>query len=157
MEQPLKAVRKKFAGYEKRGGYGRSRREVASRSALGEWNSKRRRFDPIELIIAANRGRVPRLVPVKIGRMAASPFGFFRGNVPLMAADLATLPTTGLITQICGDAHGRNLGAYAAPAGELIFDINDFDETIRGPWEWDIKRMAASVVLAGRGAGCAAH
>jgi len=86
--------------------------------------------------------------------MAASPFGFFRGNVPLMAADLATLPTSGLITQICGDAHVRNLGAYAAPDGELIFDINDFDETIRGPWEWDIKRMAASVVLAGREAGC---
>jgi len=154
MEQPLKSLSRKIPGPDELRRYGRSRREVASRSALGEWNSKRRRFDPIELIIAANRGRVPRLVPVKIGRMAASPFGFFRGNVPLMAADLATLPTSGLITQICGDAHVRNLGAYAAPDGELIFDINDFDETIRGPWEWDIKRMAASVVLAGREAGC---
>ena len=85
--------------------------------------------------------------------MTASPFGYFRGAVPVMAADLSALPSTGLISQLCGDAHVRNLGAYAAPDGRLVFDINDFDETIRGPFEWDLKRMAASVTLAGRAIG----
>jgi uncharacterized protein (DUF2252 family) len=85
--------------------------------------------------------------------MAASPFGYFRGAVPVMAADLALLPNTGIVSQLCGDAHVRNLGAFAAPDGRLVFDINDFDETIRGPFEWDLKRMASSVTLAGRGAG----
>jgi uncharacterized protein (DUF2252 family) len=85
--------------------------------------------------------------------MAASPFAFFRGAAPLMAADLATLPKTGLRVQMCGDAHVRNLGAYAAPEGYLVFDINDFDETILGPWEWDLKRLATSLVLVGREAG----
>lgn len=152
--ESLKSLSRKIPDPDEMRRYGRSRRAVTSRSVQGEWNGKNRRFDPIELIIAANRGRVPRLLPIKIGRMAASPFGFFRGNVPLMAADLATLPTSGLTTQICGDAHVRNLGAYATADGGLIFDINDFDETIRGPWEWDVKRMAVSVVLAGREAGC---
>jgi uncharacterized protein (DUF2252 family) len=85
--------------------------------------------------------------------MAQSPFGYFRGAVPVMAADLAVLPNTGIVSQICGDAHVRNLGAYAAPDGRLVFDINDFDETIHGPFEWDLKRMATSLVLAGRGSG----
>ena len=85
--------------------------------------------------------------------MAESPFGYFRGAVPVMAADLAVLPSTGIVSQLCGDAHVRNLGAFAAPDGRLVFDINDFDETIRGPFEWDLKRMAASLVLAGRGSG----
>ena len=85
--------------------------------------------------------------------MAQSPFGYFRGAVPVMAADLSVLPNTGIVTQICGDAHVRNLGAFAAPDGRLVFDINDFDETIRGPFEWDLKRMAASLVLAGRESG----
>src|SRR5262249_12775931 len=99
------------------------------------------------------RGRLPALLPIKHGRMAVSPFGFFRGAVPVMAADLARLPVTGLAVQICGDAHVRNLGAFAAPDGHLVFDINDFDETIRAPWEWDLKRLATSFVLAGREAG----
>ncbi|HEY7001365.1 MAG TPA: DUF2252 domain-containing protein [Candidatus Udaeobacter sp.] len=93
------------------------------------------------------------MVPIKMGRMAASPFAFFRGAAALMAADLAILPKTGLRVQICGDAHIRNLGAYAAPEGYLVFDINDFDETLPGPWEWDLKRLATSLVLAGRQAG----
>ena len=107
-------------------------------------------MDPVQLILASTAGRLPELLPIKFGRMAASPFGFFRGAVPLMAADLATLPTSSLTVQICGDAHIRNLGAYAAPDGRLIFDINDFDETLAGPWEWDVKRLAASLLLAGR-------
>ena len=99
------------------------------------------------------RGRVPALIQLKYQLMAESPFGYFRGAVPVMAADLAVLPSTGIVSQLCGDAHVRNLGAYAAPDGRLVFDINDFDETIRGPFEWDLKRMAASLVLAGRGSG----
>lgn len=99
------------------------------------------------------RGRVARLVPIKYQRMAASPFGFFRGAVPIMAADLSCHPNTGLMTQLCGDAHVENLGAYASLDSRIVFDLNDFDETIRGPFEWDIKRLATSVILAGREAG----
>ncbi len=98
-------------------------------------------------------GRVPALIILKYQLMAESPFGYFRGAAPVMAADLAQLPSTGIMSQLCGDAHVRNLGAYAAPDGRLVFDINDFDESIRGPFEWDLKRMAASLVLAGRAAG----
>jgi len=99
------------------------------------------------------RGRVPPLIQLKYQLMAESPFGYFRGAAPVMAADLAQLPSTGIVSQLCGDAHVRNLGAFAAPDGRLVFDLNDFDETIRGPFEWDLKRMAASLVLAGRAAG----
>ena len=96
------------------------------------------------------RGRLQPLIALKYERMLVSPFGFFRGAVPVMAADLALLPHTGIVNQICGDAHVRNLGAFAAPDGRLLFDINDFDETIRGPFEWDLKRLATSLVLAYR-------
>jgi len=99
------------------------------------------------------RGRVSSIVPLKYERMACSPSGFFRGAVPIMAADLAGLPNTGIVSQICGDAHVRNLGAFAAPDGRLLFDINAFDETTRGPFEWDLKRLATSVVLVGREVG----
>ena len=108
---------------------------------------------PLAILADSMRGRLPNLIPLKYERMAASPFGFFRGAVPIMAADLAAHPNTGLVTQLCGDAHVENLGAYAAPDGRLVFDINDFDETIRGPFEWDIKRLATSLILAGREAG----
>jgi uncharacterized protein (DUF2252 family) len=104
-------------------------------------------------LVAANQGRQPDLLPIKWARMNASPFGFFRGAAALMAGDLATMPITGLGVQLCGDAHVRNLGAYAAPDGHLVFDLNDFDETIPGPWEWDVKRLATSLVLAGSAAG----
>ena len=99
------------------------------------------------------RGRVQSLISLKYERMSASAFGYFRGAVPVMAYDLSLLPHTGIITQICGDAHVRNLGAFAGPDGRLIFDINDFDESMRGPFEWDIKRLATSLILAGREAG----
>lgn len=99
------------------------------------------------------RGRVPQLVPIKYQRMEASPFGFFRGACPIMAADLACHPKTGLTTQLCGDAHVENLGAFAALDNRIVFDLNDFDETIRGPFEWDVKRLATSIILAGREAG----
>jgi len=99
------------------------------------------------------QGRVPDLAKLKIQRMSVSPFGYFRGAVPVMAADLALLPHTGILSQICGDAHVSNLGAYVGADGQTVFDINDFDETIRGPFEWDLKRLATSLILAGRNAG----
>ncbi len=111
------------------------------------------RPEPLATLLKASRGRLPELLPIKWGRMAASPFGFFRGAVPVMALDLARSPVTRIRVQMCGDAHVRNLGAFAAPDGHLVFDINDFDETMPGPWEWDVKRLAASLVLAGREAG----
>jgi uncharacterized protein (DUF2252 family) len=117
------------------------------------WDAKRRRHDPLKLLEASMRGRIPALVALKYERMLATPFGYFRGAVPVMAADLAMLPNTGIVNQICGDAHVRNLGAYAAPDGRLVFDINDFDETTRAPFEWDLKRLAVSLILAGREAG----
>jgi uncharacterized protein (DUF2252 family) len=133
--------------------HGKNRRSAASRVGQAQWKPRAKHVDPVEILIAANRGRLPHLVQIKFARMVASPFGFFRGAVPLMALDLSKLPVSGIHAQICGDAHVRNFGAYAAPDGRLVFDINDFDETITGPWEWDIKRMAASIILAGREAG----
>ena len=132
---------------------GHARRKQVGRQAHDALNIKTRAHSAIELLERSMHGRVPALVKLKYQLMADSPFGYFRGAVPVMAADLAVLPDTGIVTQLCGDAHVRNLGAYAAPDGRLVFDINDFDETIRGPFEWDLKRMAASISLAGRGSG----
>jgi uncharacterized protein (DUF2252 family) len=139
--------------HEERRKFGQSRRNKVSRVSQGDWSPKNRDFNVVDSLRNAQRGRILRLLPIKFARMAASPFGFYRGSVPVMAADLSKLPTTGIHSQICGDAHVHNLGAYAGPDGRLIFDINDFDETIPGPWEWDVKRMAASLILAGREAG----
>jgi len=138
---------------EDRRAQGQERRKQMKRPDHGQWDAKQRRHDPLMLMQASMRGRVPSLVHLKYERMLASPFGYFRGAVPVMAADLALLPNTGIVNQICGDAHVRNLGAYAAPDGRLVFDINDFDETTKAPFEWDLKRLAASLVLAGREAG----
>ncbi len=143
----------RFAPLKERRAFGQSRRDVVRRVDQSIWNASLRRADPVAALVAASKGRQPDLLPIKWGRMNASPFGFFRGAAALMAGDLATMPTTGLGIQLCGDAHVRNLGAYAAPDGHLVFDLNDFDETIPGPWEWDVKRLATSLVLAGRGAG----
>ena len=130
---------------------GQQRRKVMPRMDHGTWDVKLRREDPLRLLQASMHGRVPKLVALKYERMAASPFGFFRGAVPVMAYDLSLLKTPGIAAQLCGDAHVRNLGAYAGPDGRLVFDINDFDETIAGPFEWDVKRMAASLIVAARG------
>jgi uncharacterized protein (DUF2252 family) len=132
---------------------GKKRRERASRAGQKDLWVERRQFDPIEVVLESGQGRLERLLPLKYARMAISPFAFFRGAVQVMAADLARLPHSGIAVQICGDAHVQNLGSFAAPDGRLVFDYNDFDETIAGPWEWDVKRMAASIVLAGREAG----
>lgn len=132
---------------------GKEHRKKLRRADQGEWKPSRKRHDAIGMVLASTHGRLRDLIPLKIARMSASPFGFFRGAAPIMAADLGTLPHCGLEAQICGDAHVRNLGAYAAPDGHLVFDINDFDETIRGPFEWDLKRLATSLVLAGQESG----
>lgn len=133
--------------------HGRSLRDRVSRPSQAVWKPDPRRPDPVVLFQETNADRLPALVPIKVTRMAQSPFAFFRGAAPLMALDLSRTPETGLRVQICGDAHVQNIGAFAAPDGHLTFDLNDFDETIPGPWEWDVKRMAASIVLAGREAG----
>jgi uncharacterized protein (DUF2252 family) len=132
---------------------GQQRRKQMRRVEHRIWKAKDRRESPLKLLEASTRGRVPALVALKDQLMAASPFGYFRGAVPVMAYDLALTGNTGICNQLCGDAHVRNLGAFAAPDGRLVFDINDFDETIVAPFEWDVKRMATSLILAGRGAG----
>lgn len=132
---------------------GQARRKQLGRQQHDQLKPNARPATALGLLKKAAIGRVPELLKLKYQLMAASPFGYFRGAVPVMAADLSALPNTGILTQICGDAHVRNLGAFAAPDGRLVFDINDFDETIRGPFEWDLKRMAASLVLAGRESG----
>lgn len=112
-----------------------------------------KRPDVLEFIEASNQGRLEHLIPLRIGRMAASPYSFFRGSAGLMAADLAAGPSSGLNAQLCGDAHAANFGLYGTPRGDIVMDINDFDETVLGPWEWDLERLAASLVLAGREGG----
>jgi uncharacterized protein (DUF2252 family) len=108
---------------------------------------------PIDLLEAQARDRIPDLMPIRYSRMMASPFAFMRGSAIVMANDLASTPRTGIQAQLCGDAHLLNFGAYASPERALLFDLNDFDETLPGPWEWDIKRLAASFVVAGRDNG----
>jgi uncharacterized protein (DUF2252 family) len=132
---------------------GQERRKHLRRPDHGMWKAKDRKESSLKLLAASVKGRVPALVARKNELMAASPFGYFRGAVPVMAYDLSLAGNTGIHCQLCGDAHVRNLGAFAGPDGRLVFDINDYDETIVGPFEWDVKRMATSLVLAGRGAG----
>src|SRR5271170_2511842 len=139
-----------FPTQQERRVLGRARRKQLARQEHSQWKPEGRRHKPLHLLQESMRGRVPQLVTLKYERMLESPFGYFRGAVPVMAADLSVLPNTGIVNQICGDAHVRNLGAFAAPDGRLVFDINDFDETVRAPFEWDLKRLSTSLVLAGR-------
>ncbi|MFI6058622.1 DUF2252 domain-containing protein [Streptomyces sp. NPDC051286] len=111
------------------------------------------RPDAVQAVEESNRGRVPGLAPIRVGRMAATPFAFLRGSAGLMAHDLTGTPVTGVGAQLCGDAHAANFGLYGDARGSLVIDLNDFDETVFGPWEWDLKRLATSLVLAGREAG----
>src|SRR6202142_3169341 len=111
--------------------------------------------DPVGLLLGQAASRVPELVPVRHGRMMVSPFTYYRGAALPMAADLASTPAAGLRVQVCGDAHLSNFGAFASPERNLVFDVNDFDETLPGPFEWDVKRLAASMVVAGRDNGFA--
>ncbi len=129
---------------------GRSLRKSVPRSAFGSWVPASDRPDPLALIAAEERGRVAELLPIRHERMRASPFAFYRGAAAVMAADLAGMAVTGLRAQLCGDAHLSNFGGFATPERRLVFDVNDFDETLPGPWEWDVLRLAASVEIAAR-------
>ena len=132
---------------------GKAARTVVPRSAHGVWEPAADRRDPVEMLEEQAASRVPELVPVRYGRMLVSPFTFFRGAAYPMAGDLANAPHTGLEVQLCGDAHLSNFGAFAAPDRRLVFGINDFDETLPGPFEWDVKRLVASFAVAGRDRG----
>ncbi len=132
---------------------GRSLRERVPRSSHASWSPAADRSDPIGLLEEQDRSRLAQFVPLRYGRMIASPFGFLRGSAVVMAGDLAATPVTGLQVQMCGDAHLSNFGVYATPERNQVFDLNDFDETLPGPWEWDVKRLAASIVVAGRTMG----
>jgi uncharacterized protein (DUF2252 family) len=129
---------------------GKAARSNAPRSSPGGWEPAADREDPIAILERQEETRVPELVPIRHGRMAASPFAFFRGAAAVMAADLALTPVSGIRVQACGDAHLSNFGAFAAPDRRLVFDLNDFDESLPGPWEWDLERLAASFEIAGR-------
>jgi uncharacterized protein (DUF2252 family) len=129
---------------------GREARRAASRSGHGRWEPAPDRPDPVALLEEQAATRVPELVPIRYGRMLVSPFTFYRGAAAIMAADLARSPASGITVQLCGDAHLSNFGVFGTPERQLIFDINDFDETLPGPWEWDVKRMAASFEIMGR-------
>jgi uncharacterized protein (DUF2252 family) len=132
---------------------GKEVRRSVPRESLGEWSTSQRTLQPIDLLREQALTRVPELVPIRHGRMAASPFAYYRGAALPMAADLASGPKSGLTVQLCGDAHLSNFGGFASPERELLFDVNDFDETHPGPFEWDVKRLAASLEVAARGRG----
>jgi hypothetical protein len=128
-------------------------RDRVPRPEHGLWKKSAGREDPIDILQSADTDRIPELVPIRYGRMLVSPFTFFRGAAGVMAADLAPTPATGIRVQACGDCHLLNFGGFATPERNIIFDINDFDETLPAPWEWDVKRLAASFVLAARSNG----
>lgn len=143
MSEPLLSI-------EERQAQGRALRAQTSRSSHADWSPAPDRPDPIGLLEESNKTRVASLVPIRYGRMSLSAFAFLRGSAAIMACDLAKTPTSGISAQICGDAHLANFGTYATPERRQVFDVNDFDETLTGPWEWDIKRLAASIVVAGQ-------
>src|ERR1700688_2883476 len=129
---------------------GKKLRERVPRSSHSRWTSGKNRVDPLSLLQESDRGRLPILLPIRYARMRQSPFAFFRGSAALMAADLAATSVTGIRVQACGDCHVANFGGFGTPERQLVFDINDFDETLPAPWEWDVKRLATSIILAMR-------
>ncbi len=139
-----------YLSADERRAAGKALRDLTPRAAHGGWKPPEDRRDPVELLREANEGRIAELIPLRFSRMAQSPFAFYRGAAAIMAADLASTPTSGLRVQACGDAHLMNFGGFATPERNIFFDINDFDETLPAPWEWDVKRLAASIVIAAR-------
>jgi uncharacterized protein (DUF2252 family) len=137
-----------YQSVDERRAKGKALRDKVPRASQAGWKPQNGRRDPVEVVRESNAGRVENLIPIRFGRMSASPFAFYRGAAALMAADLATTPTSGIRVQACGDAHLMNFGGFATPERNVIFDINDFDETLPAPFEWDLKRLAASVVVA---------
>ena len=138
---------------EERKAAGKALRDKCPRRSHATWKAPSNRPDPVELLIQSSKDRIPNLVPIRYGRMMQSPFAFYRGAAAIMAADLALMPTSGIRVQTCGDCHLMNFGGFGTPERDIIFDINDFDETLPAPWEWDLKRLAASFVVAGRNNG----
>ncbi len=132
---------------------GKELRKVAPHASQSELNSPSNRADPVDLLIESSRGRVEELVPIRYGRMMASPFAFYRGAAAIMAYDLSHTPSTGLQVMADGDCHLMNFGGFATAERKVIFDLNDFDEASFGPWEWDLKRLTTSFVVAGRSNG----
>ena len=158
---PYWSLRRRPVARSERYAIGRALRKGVPRSSLAGWSPPADRPDPVQLIRESHEGRVGRLVPVRVGRMIASPYGFLRGTAVVMAEDVARLPATGITPVVCGDAHLGNFGFYASPERDLVIDLNDFDEAHPGGWEWDLRRLVASIWVAGRqnGAGedgCAA-
>ena len=147
--QPLPATATRAERYAA----GKALRTKCLRADHGEWTPPATRPDPISLLEESNCTRVPHLIPIRYGRMSLSPFAFLRGSAGVMAHDLAQTPVTGIKVQLCGDAHLSNFGFFATPERHLVFDVNDFDETLAGPWEWDLKRLSTSIVVAGRQKG----
>ena len=147
---PTKSPFVDTASPEERAAAGKAAREEVPRASHGEWEPPARRRDPVRVLEDQAKSRVQELVPIRYGRMLASPFAFFRGAAAIMAMDLAKTPESGLRVQACGDAHLSNFGVFAAPDRSEVLDVNDFDETLPGPWEWDVKRLATSFAIAGR-------
>ena len=144
------SLRKRPSSRTERYAMGRALRRQVPRKSLGIWTPPADRTDPIELIMESHEGRLDWLIPVRVARMVTSPYGFLRGTAIVMAADVSRLPATGILPVICGDAHLGNFGFYASPEGELVIDLNDFDEAHPGSWEWDLRRLVASIWVAGR-------
>jgi uncharacterized protein (DUF2252 family) len=149
------AWRRAHLTVEERKARGRAARQDAPRASHGRWEPAPDRPDPVALLEEQAESRVPQLIPVRYGRMLVSPFTFYRGAALIMATDLAPTPRSGVTVQLCGDAHLSNFGLFGSPERRMLFDINDFDETLPGPWEWDVKRLAASFEIMGRDRGFA--
>src|SRR5215469_4319688 len=152
-KKSLLTVVRKDTTYKERYAEGKALREKCPRNSHAGWKPAKGRRDPVEMVLASEEGRLSKLLPLRHGRMVRSAFTFYRGSALAMAADLATTPSTGVRVQCCGDAHLCNFGGYATPERKIIFSVNDLDETLPAPWEWDIKRLAASFVIACRDNG----
>ena len=129
---------------------GRNLRDTVPRGSMGDWSPAAHRPDPVDQIVRDHKGRLAGLIPIRVGRMVSSPYGFHRGTAPVMADDFSGLPATGIRPIVCGDAHLGNFGFYASPERNLVIDVNDFDEAHPGPWEWDLRRLVTSLWVAGR-------
>jgi uncharacterized protein (DUF2252 family) len=144
------SLRRRPTSREERYAMGKGLRAKVPRSSLGRWSPPPGRPDPVGIVMDTHEGRIPELVPIRVGRMISSPYGFLRGSAAVMADDVSRLPATGIFPVVCGDAHLGNFGFYASPEGELVIDLNDFDESHPGAWEWDLRRLTASIWVAGR-------
>ena len=148
--EAFSSLRRRPTSRVERFAMGKALRRQVPRRSLGRWEPAPGRPDPVAMVRDSHEGRLPDLVPIRVGRMVGSPYGFLRGTAIVMAEDVAGLPSTGITPVICGDAHLGNFGFYASPEGELVIDLNDFDEAHPGAWEWDLRRLVASIWVAGR-------